>query len=184
MALGIKSRSGAVRAGMIFFFINILITIDMADLPHYSTVIQIFSDFSFGGKGESMLTGGATNRIPAVNAGGWSVSISHIQASTFAKTAADKSIHRDNLKPIWGCYCDNGANSINFEAATRPPSVARPRSRATNGSPRHFEAATRPIKASEAAATFRCPSYGPATRPPSVARTAVTRASSFAKATE
>ena len=107
-----------------------------------------------------MLTGGATNRIPAVNAGGWSVSISHTQASTFARTAADKNTHRDNLKPIWGCYCDNGANSINFEAATRP------------------------IKASEAAATFRCPSYGPATRPPSVARTAVTRASSFAKATE
>ena len=70
-----------------------------------------------------MLTGGATNRIPAVNAGGWSVPISHIQASTFARTAADRSTHRDNLKPIWGCYCDNGANSINFEADTRP--VAR-----------------------------------------------------------
>lgn len=53
-----------------------------------------------------MPTGCTINRVPAVDAGGGAVGISDTRSSASATAAEDRSISRDNGKPIFGCYCD------------------------------------------------------------------------------
>ena len=108
-----------------------------------------------------MPTGCTINRFPAVDAGGGAVGISDTRSSASATAAEDKSTHRDNLKPIWGCYCDNGTAAL-FRSG-RAADQARPTRRA-----RHFEGDTRPPRGHAAcgcdngtAALFRSPSHGP-----------------------